>query len=180
MADEARSGGERTPRRRRGGRGRKAADRGSAEGGGDERERVASDGGGGPTSEEPAERGEAPRRERRRGRGRSRGGPNDVAELGASSGIDVIEGSTGARQRTGGLQPGLTLRDLLPFLRPPKTVVVLGASTGSGHQQPASALAEAFKGVDRNLVVRQHDVLELLAEDHDGASVRALLQDASR
>jgi len=180
MADDARSGGERTPRRRRGGRGRKPADKGQSERGSSDGERFDPDGGGGLTAEEPAERGGGRSRDRR-GRARGRGrGANDVAELGASSGIDAIEGSSGERQRTGGLQPGLTLKDLLPFLRPPKTLVVLGASTGSGHSRPASALAEAFKGVDRNLVVRQHDVLELLGKDHDAASVRALLEEVAR
>lgn len=180
MADDAKSGGERTSRRRRGGRGRKAADKGANEKSSNDGERFDPDGEGGLTAEEPGDRGGARRRERRRGRGRGRGGPNDVAELGASSGIDVIELPTGERRRAGGLQPGLTLKDLLPFLRPPKTVLVLGASTGAGHNRTASALAEAFKGVDRNLVVRQHDVLDLLGKDHEPTEIRALLEDASR
>jgi processive 1,2-diacylglycerol beta-glucosyltransferase len=67
---------------------------------------------------------------------------------------------------------------LLPFLRPPKSVVVLGAATGGGHNRTAAALTEALKQLDRNLVVRQHDVLDLV--DGDAASVREHLEWLSR
>ena len=113
-------------------------------------------------SEADEDRGGADRRNRR---GRRRGGSSDVEELGASSGIDVVEISAERRPREGRLEPGLTLRDLLPFLRPPKSIMVLGASTGGGHNRTAAALTEALKQLDRNLVVRHHDVLELTEGD---------------
>lgn len=115
-------------------------------------------------------------RDRRGRRGRRRNG--DVEELGASSGIDVVDIPSDRRPRAGRLEPGLTLRDLLPFLRPPKSVVVLGVSTGSGHNRTASALTEALKQLDRNLVVRQHDVLDLL--ESESAPVRLRLEEMSQ
>jgi processive 1,2-diacylglycerol beta-glucosyltransferase len=122
---------------------------------------------------------ERPDRERRR---RRRSGPDsEVEELGASSGIDVLElpSERGAR-RPGALEPGLTLKDLLPFLRPPRTVLVLGATTGNGHNRSAAALVEAFKGLDRNLIVRDADVIDLLDRNFRPAFVRALLDDLAR
>lgn len=119
-------------------------------------------------------------RDRRRRRRGGRGGP-DVQELGASSGIDVVEIQHDRRSRKGGvLEPGLTLKDLMPFLRPPKTVLILGASTGNGHNRTAAALAEAFKGIDRNLIVREADVLELTEKTYRSTYLRTLLEDLSR
>jgi processive 1,2-diacylglycerol beta-glucosyltransferase len=123
-------------------------------------------------------RGDRDRDRGRRRRGRSN---TDVQELGASSGIDVLEMPAERRRpRPGALEPGLTLRDLMPFLRPPKTVLLLGASTGNGHNRTASALAEAFKGIDRNLIIREADVLELTEKNFRPTYVRTLLEDLSR
>lgn len=114
---------------------------------------------------------------RRRG---GRGGP-DVQELGASSGIDVLDlPRERGRRRPGSIEPGLTLKDLLPFLRPPKTVLLLGATTGNGHNRTAAALAEAFRGLDRNLIIREADVLDLLEKSHRATFVRTLLEDLYR
>lgn len=172
MAEESKGGGERSSRRRRG--------RGSKSGGsksgpkGAERRGGDGDDAGGDGDRKDGRRG----RSRRGRRARTSGG--DVEELGASTGIDVIDRPAEGRRRRGGLEPGLTLKDLLPFLRPPKTVLVLGASTGGGHNRTASALVEAFKGIDRNLVVRHHDVLDLLDKGQDSSAVRRLLEDQSR
>ncbi len=139
-----------------------------------------------PTAPEGAPAREGERRDRgdrdreRRGRRRPMGA-TDVEELGASSGIDVLELPSERRPRkAGALEPGLTLKDLLPFLRPPRTVLVLGATTGNGHNRSAAALVEAFKGLDRNLIVRDADLIDLLDKSYRPAFVRALLEDYAR
>jgi processive 1,2-diacylglycerol beta-glucosyltransferase len=158
------------PRRSRGNR-----DGRGGQGGGDAPESSGSDDGRG--------EGGDPRRRDRRRRGRSGvGGGSDVEELGASSGIDVLEipSDRVRNRRPGGLEPGLTLKDLLPFLRPPKTVLVMGVSTGAGHNRTASALFEAFKTLDRNLNVRLHDALDLLGDPHTAPDVRMLLENLGK
>ncbi|MAG56705.1 MAG: hypothetical protein CMJ83_10480 [Planctomycetes bacterium] len=124
--------------------------------------------------------GDSARRSRRR-RNRPAPGGSEVEELGASTGIDVLDIPSDRRpRRAGALEPGLTLKDLLPFLRPPKTVLILGASTGGGHNRTAAALHEAFKSVDRNLIVRQHDCLDLLGPDQNPQDVRLKLEGMAR
>ena len=122
---------------------------------------------------------------RARGRGRRRSrrtrGRDEVEELGATTGIDVVEMAPNREGRTrGGLEPGLTLRELMPFLRPPKTVLVLGASTGGGHARAGASLVEAFKRTDSNLVVRQAELLDLVSSKRDAQEVRALLERVGR
>ena len=139
-----------------------------------------------PRVEEPAEAHDVPRpqqHEQRRDYGRDRGGRDrrprgrpgfagnqQVEELGASSGIDVLEPRR--TRRPGAPTPGLSLGDLLPFLRPPRTVLLLGATTGCGHGRVAGALAEAFRGLDRNLIVREADMLDLLDPERNASEVR--------
>lgn len=128
--------------------------------------------------EKRARRGRERRGRERRGRGRERGN-REVEELGASSGIDIVE--TGRRREGGSpLDPGLTLKELLPFLRPPKTVLVLGASSGGGHNRTAAALYDGLKGLDRNLLVRQHDCLELTEPSFPATEVRTRLEALAR
>lgn len=152
-----------------------------------------------PRAEESNEAPEAPRqqqpeqrrdygRERgrdSRGRGRGRGpaqntGNNQqqVEEIGAASGIDVLEPRR--NRRPGAPTAGLSLGDLLPFLRPPRTVLLLGATTGCGHGRVASALAEAFRGLDRNLIVREADMLDLLDNERSASEVRYELDEIGR
>jgi len=176
MVDDTKGGGSERSSRRRRGRGSKAGAGKSSERRSDSGGRSEGDGGGGGDGDRRDSRARRPRR----GRRPRSGAPSDVEELGASTGIDTIELPAEGRRRRDGLEPGLTLKDLLPFLRPPKTVLVLGASTGAGHSRTASALVEAFKGVDRNLVVRHHDVLDLVGGDNDSAEVRRLLENLSR
>ena len=130
-------------------------------------------------------------RERDRGRGRGRGrdrdrdrdrdrGSRDVEELGAStSGIDVLDLPRGGERRRG-IEPGVSLRDLMPFLRPPKHVVVLGASTGGGHTRVSHAVTESLRTLDRNMNLRELDLLDLLADEFRPAYVRAVLDDLAR
>lgn len=134
------------------------------------------------TSQESSEGSEGPQRGRgRKRRRRTRSPGPGVEELGASTGIDVLDVPTDREgRRKWDLEPGLTLKDLMPFLRPPKTVTILGASTGSGHARAASALVEAFKAVDRNLVVRQLDLLDLVSKVYRAPFVRTFLDDLSR
>ena len=159
MAEENK--GAATGEKKPGGRRRRGRGRGSQ--GGDNRkpERSKREDGGG--------RG----RDNRGRRGRRRSG-DAVEELGARSGIDVVDISNEPSKGAHRLEPGLTLKDLLPFLRPPKNVWILGASTGSGHNRSAAALAESLKELDRNLVVRQQDVLDLV--DGESADVRRRLE----
>ncbi len=114
-------------------------------------------------------------RDRRRGGG---GRGQQVEELGASSGIDVLDPHR--VRKPGAPSAGLTLSDLLPFLRPPRTVLLLSATTGCGHGRMASALAEAFRGLDRNLIVRESDMLDLLNEARSATEVRYELDEISR
>ncbi len=118
-------------------------------------------------------------RDRDRDRDRERGG-RDVEELGAStSGIDVLDLPRGGDRRRG-IEPGVSLRDLMPFLRPPKHVVILGASTGSGHSRVSHAVIESLKSLDRNMNLRELDLLELLADEFRPAYVRGVLDDLAR
>ena len=116
---------------------------------------------------------------RGRGRRRRRRGSEAVEELGASTGIDVLEPSP-HRRRRGALEPGLTLKDLMPFLRPPKTVLVIGVATGNGHARAAAAIVEALKGLDRNLLPRQVDLLDLVDKVYRPQLVRNILDEVSR
>jgi processive 1,2-diacylglycerol beta-glucosyltransferase len=119
--------------------------------------------------------GESAERSRRGERGRG-----EVEELGAGSGgIDSIESSRdGGRRR--GLEPGLSLRDLMPFLRPPKNVVVAGVSTGAGHSRVARAMYDGLKSLDRNLTIRDIDLLDHLSPRFRPGYVRAVLDDIQR
>jgi processive 1,2-diacylglycerol beta-glucosyltransferase len=119
-------------------------------------------------SGEPAER--SRRGERTRG---------EVDELGVGSGgIDALDSSRDGRRR--GLEPGLSLRDLMPFLRPPKSVVVAGVSTGAGHSRVARALYDGLKSLDRNLTIRDLDLLDHLSQRFRPGYVRAVLDDIQR
>ncbi len=177
MSEDTSSGGGRPPRRKRGSRGRRSPSKDSASRPSDSSgERFDPDGEGSLTASEP-QRSERGRRDRRR-RGRGRDGGGDVEELGATAGIDVIDRPVSETKSRQSLQPGLTLKDLMPFLRPPRTVLILGTSSGAGHNRMATVLAEAFKGIDRNLVVRHHDVLELLDDGQEADQVRNLVEAA--
>lgn len=116
----------------------------------------------------------------RRGRNRRKGGGREVEELGATTGIDVLDAPSERGNGQGRELPGLNLKDLLPFLRPPKTIFVMGASTGGGHNRAAQAIFEAMKALDRNLVVRQHDLIDLVEKNPGSAAVRQSLEDLSR
>lgn len=133
-------------------------------------------------AQRPPQQGGEQRREFGRGRGRDRrrgfSGNQQVEELGASSGIDVLEPRR--TRRPGAPTAGLSLGDLLPFLRPPRTVLLLGATTGCGHGRVAGALAEAFRGLDRNLIVREADMLDLLDADRNASEVRYELDEISQ
>ena len=119
---------------------------------------------------EPVERG----RRDQRGRG-------EVEELGAgTTGIDVLEGTREERGRRRGPRAGLNLRDLMPFLRPPKHVVVAGVSTGAGHSRVARAVFDGLKTLDRNLTIRDLDLLDHLAPRFRAAYVRSVLDDVQR
>jgi processive 1,2-diacylglycerol beta-glucosyltransferase len=113
---------------------------------------------------------------RRSARGKRRG-RGDVEELGASGGIDMLEPP--ARKGSAAPEPGLTLKELMPFLRPPRTLTIFGASTGGGHERAAAAIAEGLKGLDRNLIVRHFDLLDLLQKAHRPAETRALLDECA-
>jgi processive 1,2-diacylglycerol beta-glucosyltransferase len=114
---------------------------------------------------------------RRRERGDSR---SEVEELGAGAGIDVLEASREDRGRRRGLEPGLSLRDLMPFLRPPRHVIIAGVSTGAGHLRVARAVFEGLKVLDRNLTIRDVDLLEHVAPAFRPAYVRSVLEDIQR
>jgi processive 1,2-diacylglycerol beta-glucosyltransferase len=127
-----------------------------------------------------AREGRRGRDRRRRRRGREDDG---VEELGATTGIDVLDvprRRDNEARRSSGLEPGLTLRDLMPFLRPPKTLLVLGATTGSGHARAAAAIYEGLKGTDRNLSVRQVDLLDMVSKVYRPPFVRARLEELAR
>ncbi|HYC79058.1 MAG TPA: glycosyltransferase [Planctomycetota bacterium] len=119
---------------------------------------------------------------RRRRRERFERGRRDVEELGAgTSGIDVLEQPReGVERRRRSVEPGLTLRDLMPFLRPPRHVVVCGAGTGAGHARIAHALAELLKAAERNLLLREVDCLDLLSPEYRPGYVRAVLEELAR
>ncbi len=68
----------------------------------------------------------------------------------------------------------------MPFLRPPKTLLVLGATTGNGHARAAAAIHDGLKGTDRNLSVRQVDLLDLVSKVYRPPFVRARLEELSR
>jgi processive 1,2-diacylglycerol beta-glucosyltransferase len=103
----------------------------------------------------------------------------EVEELGASStGIDVIDVPREGRRR--GLEPGLSLRDLLPFLRPPRHVIVAGVSTGAGHSRVAKTVFDGLKTLDRNLTLRDLDLLDHLSPRFRPGYVRSVLEDIQR
>jgi processive 1,2-diacylglycerol beta-glucosyltransferase len=119
-------------------------------------------------------------RGRRRDRGNRQDPRSDVDELGAATGIDVLEAPREDRGRRRGLEPGLSLRDLMPFLRPPRNLVVAGVSTGAGHLRVARVVFEGLKALDRNLTPRDVDLLEHVAPAFKPAYVRAVLEDIQR
>lgn len=130
------------------------------------------------------EREPAGRRGRTRGRRRPRGrdgGDEHVEELGASTGIDVLDvSSSRGERRDWGPRPGLTLKDLMPFLRPPRNVLILGLGSGHGHGRVAASLQEAFKDVDSNLVLREASMMDLLGKLYRAPFVETMLDDLSR
>ncbi len=119
---------------------------------------------------------------RRRRRDRFDRGRREVEELGAgTSGIDVLDPPRDDRERRRrGVEPGLTLRDLIPFLRPPRHVVVAGCGTGAGHARVAHAVVESMKAADRNAVLREVDILDLLTPEFRAGYVRSVLDELSR
>ncbi|MCA9320866.1 MAG: hypothetical protein KDB53_09035, partial [Planctomycetes bacterium] len=73
---------------------------------------------------------------------------------------DEIIDEAGERLRE--LDPRLTLRDLLPFLRPPKHVYVMSLASGTGQHRAGEAIFEAFRAIDQNLKVKQFNIVDLL------------------
>ncbi len=135
------------------------------------------------TSDE--EEGTAPRRRRReRGRGRGRGANAD-AESDETEDSEVVsnkgkEGKDGeedeidieaASQRLRDLDPRLTLRDLMPFLRPPKNVFVLSLAATNGQHRAGEAIYESFRTFDQNLKVRQINILDYLGNGVDAEEI---------
>ncbi|MCB9833185.1 MAG: glycosyltransferase [Planctomycetes bacterium] len=73
------------------------------------------------------------------------------------------------------LDPKLTLRDLLPFLRPPKQVYVMSMASANGQHRAGDAMFEAFKTVDQNLKVKQINIAEYLNQSYDPAEIDRLI-----
>ncbi|MEZ6195047.1 MAG: glycosyltransferase [Planctomycetota bacterium] len=85
-----------------------------------------------------------------------------------------------ASRRLRELDPRLTLRDLMPFLRPPKDVFIFSLAAGSGHHRSGDAILESFKSVDQNLRVRLLDLSEFLARGVGAEDLRARLSELER
>jgi processive 1,2-diacylglycerol beta-glucosyltransferase len=68
----------------------------------------------------------------------------------------------------------------MPFLRPPRNLVVAGVSTGSGHLRVARAVFDGLKALDRNMMPRDVDLLEHVAPAFRPAYVRSVLDDVQR
>ena len=73
------------------------------------------------------------------------------------------------------LDPKLTLRDLLPFLRPPKQVCVMSMASANGQHRAGDAIYEAFKSVEQNLRVKQVNIAEYLNQSYDPAAIEKLI-----
>ena len=82
-----------------------------------------------------------------------------------------------ANQRLRELDPKLTLRDLMPFLRPPKNVFVMSLATGSGQHRAGEAVYEAFKGFDQNLRVHQVNILDHTSREYGPDEVMPVLRE---
>ncbi len=131
------------------------------------------------------------RRRRRRRRRRLRhdeeegeareGGPEDgEAEAGAGEspaerGQSEEEFLSESSKRLRELDPKLTLRDLLPFLRPPKQVLVMSMASANGQHRAGDAMFEAFRTVDQNLKVKQVNIAEYLNQSYDPAEIDRLI-----
>ncbi|MFT7619160.1 MAG: processive 1,2-diacylglycerol beta-glucosyltransferase [Planctomycetota bacterium] len=79
----------------------------------------------------------------------------------------ILEASARLRE----LDSKLTLRDLMPFLRPPKQVLVMSMASANGQHRAGDAVFEAFKSVDQNLRVKQVNIADFLNKEYDPAEI---------
>jgi processive 1,2-diacylglycerol beta-glucosyltransferase len=82
-----------------------------------------------------------------------------------------------ASKRLRELDPKLTLKDLMPFLRPPKDVYIMSLASGSGHHRAGEAVFESFKNLDQNLRVRQINILDYISRNYSAAEVDQTLDE---
>lgn len=82
-----------------------------------------------------------------------------------------------ASKRLRELDPKLTLKDLMPFLRPPKDVYIMSLASASGHHRAGEAIFEAFRNVDQNLRIRQINILDYISRSYSTTEVDAFLED---
>ncbi len=78
---------------------------------------------------------------------------------------------TAAAARLRELDSKLTLRDLMPFLRPPKQVLVMSMASANGQHRAGDAIFEAFKSVDQNFKVKQVNIADFLNKEYDAAEI---------
>lgn len=82
-----------------------------------------------------------------------------------------------ASKRLRELDPKLTLKDLMPFLRPPKDVYIMSLASASGHHRAGEAIFEAFRNVDQNLRIRQINILDYISRSYSATEVDTFLED---
>ncbi len=80
-----------------------------------------------------------------------------------------------AAQRLRELDSKLTLRDLMPFLRPPKNVLVMSMASANGQHRAGDAIFEAFKSIDQNLRVKQVNIADFLKKGFDPVETERLV-----
>ncbi len=133
----------------------------------------------GPAPEEPG-RGRPSRAPGAPAEGDARGAEGESADVAAARAGVAVETAPDATERPfRQFESMLTLKDLMPFLRPPKHVLVLGASSGGGQARVAHAIVEAFKSIDRNLRVRQSELFDHVDRNAKPAFLRNALTEWS-
>lgn len=153
------------------------------------------------SDEESEESSEAPARRRRRRRRRlgdgetAEGGIPDGDEESSQSDTDA-ESDDGqdeeeapqptedelladANKRLRELDPKLTLKELMPFLRPPRDLYILSIPAASGQHRAGDALLGAFKNIDQNLRISAINILELLGRGHSREGVMDVINNLS-
>ncbi len=88
----------------------------------------------------------------------------------------LLEASARLRE----LDSKLTLRDLMPFLRPPKNILVMSMASANGQHRAGDAVFEAFKSVDQNLRVKQVNIADFLNKEYDAAEIDRMVDNEYR